>query len=187
MSIEPGTYTLGPKDGILSVRTGKHGPAARAGHNLLIEVGAWSASLQVGADAAQTALELTADSRSLRVLDGTGGVHGLSDDDKASIVQTIDHEVLAGTAIAFRSASAEGDGRGRLIVTGDLELSGRTRAIAFELSLGDDGHLTGRATVKQSEWGIRPYSTLFGTLKVNDEVEVEVDARLTETADRGDS
>jgi hypothetical protein len=32
--------------------------------------------------------------------------------------------------------------------------------------------VTGAATVKQSEWEIKPYSGLFGTLKVRDEVRV---------------
>ena len=38
--------------------------------------------------------------------------------------------------------------------------------------------LTGSATVKQSDWGLKPYSALFGALKVADEVTVTVDANL---------
>ena len=37
--------------------------------------------------------------------------------------------------------------------------------------------LTGTAVVTQSDWGMKPYSALFGTLKVADEVEVAVDTR----------
>ena len=36
--------------------------------------------------------------------------------------------------------------------------------------------LSGKAVVKQTDWGMEPYSALFGALKVADEVEVEVDA-----------
>ena len=32
--------------------------------------------------------------------------------------------------------------------------------------------------VKQTEWGMKPYTALFGALKVADEVRVEIDARL---------
>jgi hypothetical protein len=32
--------------------------------------------------------------------------------------------------------------------------------------------------IKQTDWGMKPYSTLFGALKVVDEVEVSLDARL---------
>jgi hypothetical protein len=35
-----------------------------------------------------------------------------------------------------------------------------------------------RARVKQSEWGIKPYTALFGALKVADEVEVTIDGQL---------
>ena len=51
MSIEPGTYTLGPENGTLSVHTGRSGAAAKAGHDLLIEVDAWGATVEIGADA----------------------------------------------------------------------------------------------------------------------------------------
>ena len=71
MPLAPGTHTLGPDDGRLTVRTGKGGAAAKAGHDLLIEVTRWEAT--VDADAAP-AIALTADSRSLRVLEGSGGI-----------------------------------------------------------------------------------------------------------------
>ena len=32
--------------------------------------------------------------------------------------------------------------------------------------------------MKQSDWGIKPYSGLFGTLKVSDEVEVVAEGSL---------
>jgi polyisoprenoid-binding protein YceI len=179
MSIEPGTYAVGPETGTLTVRTGKGGAAARAGHNLLIEVARWGATIELGADPSQSVLELTADSRSLRVLEGSGGMTSLGDDDKSGITQTIDEEVLKGTAIVFRSATVESSGDGRLHVHGDLELAGGINPVAFELELGDDERVRATATVKQSAWGMKPYSALFGTLKVADEVEVAIDARLT--------
>jgi polyisoprenoid-binding protein YceI len=63
-------------------------------------------------------------------------------------------------------------------VTGELELAGASHPIAFDLQLANDGRLTGRASVKQSDWGMKPYSVLFGTLKVADEVQVTIDAQL---------
>ena len=48
MSLQTGTYRLGPDDGTLSVRTGRTGAAAKAGHDLLIHVTAWEATLAVG-------------------------------------------------------------------------------------------------------------------------------------------
>ena len=85
--------------------------------------------------------------------------------------------MLRGEPIEFRSTSAEAaEGGRRLRVGGDLEIAGRSHPIEFELSIGSDDKITGSATVKQSNWGIEPYSGLFGALKVVDEVEVGVEA-----------
>ncbi len=179
MSIEPGTYALGPQSGTLSVRTGRRGAAAKAGHDLLIEVEDWSATVQIAGDAQQTVLELTADSGSLRVREGSGGIQSLGEDDRSGIDKTIVKDVLKGTTIAFRSRSAQSGGDGRLSVEGDLELAGESNPVAFDLNVSDDGHIAGSAAVKQTAWGMKPYTALFGTLKVADEVEVIIDGRLT--------
>src|SRR4051812_20584119 len=171
MPIPTGRYTLGPADGTLTVRTGKTGAASKAGHNLVIEVTSWQATLDLPDGAAERSLALTADPRSLRVREGSGGVQALDDDDKANIAQTIDEEVLKGAAITFRSRGGEGGpGGAGLRGEGDADLVGASRPVAFHLDGGADGTITGRATLKQRDWGIKPYSTLFGTLKVTDEV-----------------
>jgi polyisoprenoid-binding protein YceI len=177
MSLRPGRHVLGPDNGALSVRTGRTGAAAKAGHDLLIDVTAWQATLDVGEDPAETTIALDADSTSMRVRKGTGGMQALGDDDKASIVQTIDDEILHGQGIEFRSTAVRpaADGLG---VEGDLTLAGTTRPIALDVKVGDDGTLSCSSVVKQTDWGIPVYSTLFGALKVADEVEVLVEARL---------
>ena len=171
MAIQPGAHTFGPDNATLRVKTGRSGAAAKAGHDLVIEVTSWEAELDVAKDPAIT---LTADGGSLRVREGSGGVTTLGDDEKAGIEQTIDEEVLKGEPIEFRSTSVDGSR-----VEGELELAGETRPIGFELAAGEDGRLTATAVVRQSDWGMRPYTGLFGTLKVVDEVEVEIDAALT--------
>ena len=173
MSSSPVTHTLGPDNATLTVRTKKGGAAAKAAHNLIIEVTAWRGMLELGPE---SKVSLTADTRSMRVREGHGGMMALGDDDKANIEQTIDDEVLKGTAIAFESDSVKADGD-RLEVSGDLELGGRHAPVVFELSLAD-GRVTGSATVKRTDWGIKPYSALFGTLKVLDEVQVGIDGQL---------
>ncbi|HEY1592420.1 MAG TPA: YceI family protein [Solirubrobacteraceae bacterium] len=179
MTVAPGTYTLGPESAELLVHTGRRGGAAKAGHDLVIEVSSWSATLELADDPGQSSLALSADGGSLRVREGHGGMTKLGDDDKRGITQTIDDEVLGGGAIEFRSAAVEAGAQpGQLRIEGELDLVGTTRPVEFELNLGDDGHLTGEATIVQSEWGIKPYSTLFGALKVADEVNVTVEAEL---------
>lgn len=165
-------YVLGPDSGTLTVRTGKAGAAAKAGHNLRMEVTRWSATLELGD---QPSLELSADSTSFRVIEGSGGVMPLGDDEKAAIPQTIDEEVLMGTPIEFHSTHVASNGA-TVNVEGELTLKDVRHPVAFELTVGDDGRVAGSAKIKQTEWGMKPYSALFGTLKVADEVEISVDA-----------
>jgi polyisoprenoid-binding protein YceI len=169
------TYTLGPEDGVLSVRTARTGAVAKAGHDLLIHVTEWTATLDTDAPS----VTLDADATSLRVREGTGGIKPLGEDDHANIEQTIDDEVLLKRDIRFRSTTVSIDGDA-LAVTGDLTLAGTTRPIAFDLSLAG-GRVSGAAVVKQTEWGMKPYTALFGALKVADEVRVEIDANLPQS------
>jgi polyisoprenoid-binding protein YceI len=169
-------YELGPGDGTLSVRTGRTGTVAKAGHDLLIHVTKWTGTLETG-DAPSVALD--ADATSLKVREGTGGLKGLDDGDLANIEQTIDDEVLKRQDISFRSTRVEETADG-LSVTGDLTVRGTTRPIAFDLALAD-GRVRGTAVVKQTEWGMKPYTALFGALKVADEVRVEIDAALDQS------
>ena len=175
MPLAPGTYRFGPQNATLSVRTGRTGAAAKAGHDLLLHVTAWEATLQVGEGAGESSLELDADSTSFRVREGTGGMQALGDDDKANIEQTIDDEILRRLTIGFHSTSIEIAAGGDLLsVQGELTLAAATRPVAFDVTVGADGSLSTAVKVKQSDWGIKPYSALFGALKVADEVEIDV-------------
>ena len=85
----------GRTNGTLSVRTKRTGAAAKAGHNLLLHVTAWEATLDDrGRTSPARASSSTSTAPSLRVIEGTGGMQALGDDDKANIEQTIDDEVL---------------------------------------------------------------------------------------------
>jgi polyisoprenoid-binding protein YceI len=161
---------LGPGDGTLTVRTGKGGAAAKAGHNLVIEVQRWQGSLT------PDAVTLDADARSFRVVTGSGGISPLGDEEKAGISQTIDEEVLKGGNISFRSTAVTAR-YGGYDVEGELDLLGVRAPLSFSLSV-DGNRLTGSAEVKQTDWRIKPYSALFGTLKVADVVEITIDATL---------
>jgi hypothetical protein len=174
MAIQPGAHRFGPDNATLRVKTGRSGAAAKAGHDLVMEVGSWEATLDVGDS---PSLELSADPTSLTVVEGTGGMQALDDDAKADILKSIDKDVLKKKDIKFRSTSVE-QRDGSLAVKGDLELVGKSAPVQFDLSVSDDGALRGSAKVKQSTWGMKPYSALFGALKVNDEVEVVVDGKV---------
>ena len=106
--LPPGTHRLGPANADLSVQTRRGGAAAKAGHDLDMLVTAWEGTLDVGEDGNATSAELKADSTSLRVQKGTGGMQALGEDDKDNIHQTIDDEVLKRQDIVFRSTRVEG-------------------------------------------------------------------------------
>jgi len=177
MALRSGSHTLGRDDGTLQVRTYREGVAQKMGHDLILDVGQWQATAEVGEDGVPSALGLEADGRSLEVREGLHGAKALSDKDRADIRQSIDEKVLRGEPIVFHSSSVE-RGDGRLIVHGELTLAGTTRPAEFELELAADGKVSGTLPVTQSEWGIKPYRAFMGALKVRDDIEVVVDARL---------
>jgi hypothetical protein len=149
---------VGPADATLTVKTYREGVAAKVGHDLIMVVGRWSA--KIGDDGT---IELSADPRSLEIREGLRGAKPLSDRDRREILKNIDQKVLGSSPIEFRG-SAEGDR-----VTGELTMAGATRPLTAERA--PDG---GRATLVQSQWGIKPYRGLMGALKVRDDVEVIV-------------
>jgi polyisoprenoid-binding protein YceI len=106
-------------------------------------------------------------------------MQALGEEDKASIHQSIDDDVLRREEVTFRSTRVTPDeAGGRLAVRGDLTIVGSTRPIEFDVAVGDDGALSATAVVTQTAWGLKPYSILFGALKVADDVEIELDGHL---------
>jgi polyisoprenoid-binding protein YceI len=176
----PGIHELGSENASLRIKTKRGGAAAKAGHDLVIEVTSWQGKLEVGNDPSESSLALTADSGSMEVIEGTGGLMELTEDDKVEIKKTLEADVLPAGQVEFRSTQVTpiDDGE-RLRVTGELSLNGNIHQLDVELELRPDGAVTGRATLKQSDWGIQPYSGLFGTLKVRNEVDVVGEASLS--------
>jgi polyisoprenoid-binding protein YceI len=179
MSIMPGMHELGPENASLRIETKRRGAAAKAGHDLVIAVGSWRGTLEVSEDPDQNSLVLSADSGSMEVIEGTGGIKALTDEDKVEIKKTLEDEVLQPGPVEFKSTrvTPTDDGQ-RIEVTGELSMNGNAHRLDFDLELGSEGAVSARATVKQSDWGIEPYSGLFGTLKVRDEIDVVGEASL---------
>ena len=176
-----GIFQLGPENASLQVNTYREGMGAKVGHDLVIDVTTWEATVDLAGDPAGSSIRLTADPRSLEVREGLGGIKPLTDKDRGEIRKTIDAKVLGSSPISFTSRSVRGGGGGGgpLVVEGDLTLAGQTRPVTAELAITDDGHVTGTIPVTQTTWGIKPYRGLMGALKVRDDVEVVIDARLT--------
>ena len=176
-----GSFRLGPDSGRVVIKTGRAGLAARAGHDLTIEVTRWSATVTVPSDgvaAAEVAAEL--DLGSLAVLEGTGGAKPLSDKDRRDILNTAG-KILGGGTARFTSTRIIPAASGGAI-EGTLTLNGTTRPARLQLVSRGPGQYRGTATVWQTDHGITPYTGFFGALKLKDEVTVEVEADLTRAA-----
>jgi polyisoprenoid-binding protein YceI len=63
-------------------------------------------------------------------------------------------------------------------VEGELTLAGTTKPLSFDLAVSADGVLAASVTVTQTSFGMKPYSALWGALKVLDEVEVVLDGKV---------
>jgi polyisoprenoid-binding protein YceI len=184
-----GTYELGPGDGQMLLRTGREGLAARAGHDLTIEITRWSARVTVpdAASGGVAAVTLTAelDLDSLAVRLGTGGAKPLTDRDRRDIQGTARKVLGQAAQASFASsrvipaASAAGppaDG----VIEGTLTLRGTSRPLRLQVTSPGPGHFRGSTAVRQTDFGITPYSGFLGALKLKDEVAVEFDIKIKE-------
>jgi polyisoprenoid-binding protein YceI len=175
VALAAGVHRLGPDNASLHVKTYREGLAAKVGHDLVIEVTRWEATVEL----AESKVELSVDARSLEVREGVRGVKPLTEKDRSEIRKNIDDVVLRGQPIAFRSRDARlADGDGPLVVEGDLTMAGTTRAVTARLDVSADGRVSGTIPLTQSNWGIKPYRGLMGALKVRDDLEIAIDARL---------
>jgi hypothetical protein len=170
-----GHYLLGPQCATLQVRTAREGAYARAGHDLVIEVVRWEATLDVAGD--DIKLTLTAESNSLEPRWGLNGLNSLTDQNRADIRKSIAGKILKDMPISFRSTRVHRAGAG-LTVRGDLTIGSATREMVFELRPGAGGRLDATAKLMQSNWGIKPFSAMLGTLKVRDTLEIVCKAQL---------
>jgi polyisoprenoid-binding protein YceI len=170
--------TLGPGDGSIKVHTKREGLASRVGHDLTLEAGRWSAEVSLDPDdITRSSVTATVDPGSFEVLEGTGGAMPLSDKDRADIRKNITQKVFSSGRIEFRSTSVESGGDGRFTLAGDLTVGGGTRPVRIDLTQNGD-RVQGRTTIRQTDFGIKPFSAMLGALKVADPVDIEVDVRL---------
>jgi polyisoprenoid-binding protein YceI len=185
MAIPAGRHQFGPNNGRITLRTSRDGLAAQAGHDLTIEAAQWSGELVVGPDLVPASLEVTVDLGALVIRDGTGGIKPLTDRDKREIAVTA--RKLLGTdrypTATFTAASFEPSGDGGTI-TGTLSLAGRSQPERIEVSQPAPGRFRANATIRQTNFGIKPYTAFLGALKVSDTVKVGVDLDLSQATSR---
>ena len=181
MAANGGRHQLGPDGGRLVLRTYRTGLAAQAGHDLTIEITRWSGELDRGEDPSAGRLEVRIDVGSLAVREGRGGVRPLTDRDRREIAATARKEL--GTdrnpEATFVADKFEPDSTGGGAINGTLTLGGQARPLRLQVKKAGDDRYRATASIVQSEFGIKPYSGMFGALKLRDAVDVEVEVDLS--------
>jgi len=175
-------WAFDASDGELLLGTGVTGRAARMGHRLTIAMTRWRATVQ-WAGAQPVAAELAVETDSLKVLSGEGGVTGLSDPEKAlarsNALRSLDasHFPEIRFAADDREKIAKTDDGYRL--TGVLQIRGSSREHVIDLrteDLGDSWRMSAESSVRQTDYGVKPYSMLMGSVRVADDVTVSFTA-----------
>jgi len=155
----------------LTIHVGKTGAFSGLGHEHEVRAPIQNGTAETGLHAA---VEIHVDARALRVID-----KGESEKDRAEVQKTmLGPEVLDSEhhhEIVFKSVGAESVGQGQWTLRGNLTLRGQTRLVTVHVTL-KGGRYTGEATVKQTDFGIKPPGK--AGVRAKDEVRIEFDVRL---------
>jgi len=183
-----GNFRLGPDAGRVVIKTGRAGLAAKAGHDLTIEVTRWSARLEVPAeeDGGLTAATVSAelDLGSLEVREGKGGAKPLTDGDRVQIEKQMEG-ILGGATASFASSRIIPSGASGGAIEGTVTLNGKTQPARLQVTTPGPDQYRGAATMAQTAFGIKPYTGFFGALKLRDEVGVEFEVDLAKAESAG--
>jgi polyisoprenoid-binding protein YceI len=162
------------------VFTYKEGLLSTVAHDLKIRVTRFT----IDADEATRTIEAWFDARSLRVVcamrDGVEARGELTAANKREIEGNIVRDVLDAATypdIRFTGSAVE-EGGERYVITGRLALHGRQRQIRAHVRRAGDRFIA-EARVHQPAFGVRPYSALLGTLKVQPDVTVQISVPAT--------
>lgn len=175
---QPRTYTIAASESSFTVFVGKAGLLSGLAHDHLIAVKSFVGRVSVAADLTQSTLQLEADAKSFTVLDKE-----VSEKDRAQITKAMHEEVIESAKypqLTFKSVSITnvkpaGSGAQSFLLNGDLTLHGVTKRIAVPVTVTitpQQLRATGSYTLKQTDFGIKPYSAGLGAIKVKNEVTV---------------
>jgi len=173
------TYKIIPAESSLWVYVAKAGLLSALAHNHNIGVKSFQGSVIVPENGAGNgSVQLEIDAQSLNVADKE-----VSEKDRAEITSSMHNEVLASgqyPKILFKSVSvsevkAAGANNYTFTVNGDLTLHGVTKRIAVPVTATitpQQLKATGKYTLAQTAFGIKPISKAGGAVKVKDAVVV---------------
>jgi len=164
-------HNIDTQKSTLTIHVGKTGAFSGLGHEHEVRAPIHSGTADTGS---HPAVEIHVNASDLRVID-----KDQSEKDRAEVQKTmLGPEVLNSEVhqeIVFKSTAAEPAGEGRWTLRGNLTLRGQTRPVTVQVML-KDGRYTGEATVKQTDFGIKPPGK--AGVRAKDEVKIEFNVRL---------
>jgi polyisoprenoid-binding protein YceI len=164
-------HNIDTQKSTLTIHVGKTGAFSGLGHEHEVRAPIQSGTADTGS---HPAVEIRVDARELRVIDKDA-----SDKDRAEVQKTmLGPEVLDSQRhpeIVFKSTSAEPAGQARWTLRGNLTMRGQTRPVTVQVTLKDFRY-AGQATVKQTDFGIKPPGK--AGIKAKDEVKIDFEVRM---------
>lgn len=177
MSAVAKTYSFSATQSQLTLTLIQEGVLRKLHPTHHVGVKSFTGRIQLPADESKAFAELDAEAKSFANIDKS-----MSDFERSGFHKVLHEEVLASKqhpTIKFRSTSItnvqkSGDNRS-FTLHGDLTLRGVTRRVAFPVKVTINGHqlrATGEENIKQTDFGITPYSGGLGTIKIGDQLKV---------------
>jgi polyisoprenoid-binding protein YceI len=155
----------------ITIHVGKTGILSGLGHEHEVRAPIHGGTAELGAN---PVVEIHVDARALQVIDKDA-----SDQERAEVQQTtLGPEVLDSRDhpdIIFKSTTADSAGQNRWTLRGNLTLRGQTRPVTVQVTL-DNNHYTGEATVKLTDFAIKPPGN--AGVKAKNEIKIQFDIQL---------
>lgn len=166
-------YVLSPQSR-LDVHTRRAGIFGGLGHEHLVRARAFAGTVvHFGQAPEHSSVSVTVRTDSLEILTDAAP-SDIAKMTRAMREKTLRVEQFPEITFVSREVAAI---EGGLRVTGDFTMAGRTRPLTVDVALeiaGDTLRAVARFPLRQTDFGIKPYGTAFGTVKVADEVEFEI-------------
>ena len=171
-------YTIDLSQSRVTATLTQEGFIARRYPTHRVEVKNFSGKIEVsGRDETQIAVEVEAETKSL-----TNADEGMTEFERREFHNVLNNLVLESDKfpkIKFVSVSAtdarkSGEARA-FTLNGDLTLRDATKRVSFPVTVTiskDQLRATGEAGLKQTDFGIKPYSGKLGMIKIGDDVKV---------------
>ena len=153
---------------------------AKLAHDLILSPSQWSGTMNVDGDnPAASSASLSIDARSIEILEAVGGMKSLSDKDRRDIAKNIDDKVLETgkhAQLTFESTSVSGSAPD-FNAAGNMTIKGTTRPVNVALNV-NGSQVTGKTSISQKDFGIKPFSAMMGAIKLRDDVDFELTVEL---------